>query len=1049
MPTGISQAIIYIRAVDVVSSPLTGISAKFANLGSSLAQVGLAMTAAITMPVAAATAASLKAAVILDKSLHQIQSVARMTSPEVAVLRGEIIGLSTDIKRSIDSPNNLAQAYFNIYQRVGNAADAMSLLEDSTRAATAGFSTTLIAAKAIGQIITVYNERVSAASRISDVMFKVIDRGNVLFPDLAQNMGSVIQTAARMGVSFTEVGAAFAQMTLYGLSASEAQTSLNRVLLAFSKPSKRAYDLAKDQGLILATNTIRELGLVGAMKATSKALGNNIDLYSQVFTRQQALRGALILTADGGRKFAETFDYVNDSLGETNRVFGIMTDSLYADIENLKNKFIELALSISTSLIPILNDLMGQARKIGDSFSKLSPQTRDLIVKVALLGAALGPLMIVLGESTAAFGAVVRVIISIGGWISGLIGIVAAVGGAFLVWKTNMMGIGTHLDEIIAKGGKLAAVMGSLIKVFEVLVKDVRWISTFDEGTAKALTFLKVVNNLVKFIGYAMVSVQGLANAFVLLAQVAIADIRGISLALYDMTVIAGSAIAILYESIKLAGALAQGRLKDAAEYITTLTNLRKGRDASVANLKKNYNETMALNRQVGGSFVDLFKQTKTAFTDIASLDLSKYITSQLNVGKLRVALAAAEGLEAVMGRVADMAKAAPIWPTVEDLATLPIAPAWTVYQSQLDDEKTRAKAAFKELRDDFKSKLADMVSAAQGFSIKLADFTSPGFGKGPLAPGANGPFENIYRLQDVAVRGAASPWATSLGMSQEDAKAIVTKFQQGIIDESVKQFINIPGLVAQVQLAQTAKALTDAFVAEVAGQAGVGTRVVSAILGQVSEAGSVTGDITATVPIPATADLANKVVDGITAGINAKGQVGKITAALDTLLGIAIPIIYNNPADFAMYERIGFQIIAGIVAGIDSNKNDLIAKMEEVVQSAIDAANAKLGIHSLSRVFARMGENTITSFAHAVTQTGSLARNAVGTVMGSLSGAPGMSPVTVAVAAGQPRYGVSQRTYISSDVYQLSISDPASAAVTMAIIEDRRQDRLNRFMGA
>ena len=43
-------------------------------------------------------------------------------------------------------------------------------------------------------------------------------------------------------------------------------------------------------------------------------------------------------------------------------------------------------------------------------------------------------------------------------------------------------------------------------------------------------------------------------------------------------------------------------------------------------------------------------------------------------------------------------------------------------------------------------------------------------------APGANGPFENIFRAADVAKRGADSPWAKVLGLTQDQAKEIVQR---------------------------------------------------------------------------------------------------------------------------------------------------------------------------------------------------------------------------------------------------------------------------------
>ena len=96
-------------------------------------------------------------------------------------------------------------------------------------------------------------------------------------------------------------------------------------------------------------------------------------------------------------------------------------------------------------------------------------------------------------------------------------------------------------------------------------------------------------------------------------------------------------------------------------------------------------------------------------------------------------------------------------------------------------------------------------------------------------APGANGPFENIFRAADVAKRGEDSPWAKVLGLTQDQAKDIVTKFGQGIIDESVKGLIDIEALKKNAKLKEVADAMTKQFGIEIAGSAGASTELKTA----------------------------------------------------------------------------------------------------------------------------------------------------------------------------------------------------------------------------
>jgi len=142
----------------------------------------------------------------------------------------------------------------------------------------------------------------------------------------------------------------------------------------------------------------------------------------------------------------------------------------------------------------------------------------------------------------------------------------------------------------------------------------------------------------------------------------------------------------------------------------------------------------------------------------------------------------------------------------------------------------------FKDFANSLKNAISGAIgkaqSALEGLAPKgiLDDFSSV------FEPGANGPFENIYRALDVAVHGSASQWAEVLGLTQENARQIVNDFRDGIMSEGVLGLIDVEGFAGimreQVQREQMGKSLTEAFIADVAAQAGVSQAAVAEALG-------------------------------------------------------------------------------------------------------------------------------------------------------------------------------------------------------------------------
>lgn len=145
------------------------------------------------------------------------------------------------------------------------------------------------------------------------------------------------------------------------------------------------------------------------------------------------------------------------------------------------------------------------------------------------------------------------------------------------------------------------------------------------------------------------------------------------------------------------------------------------------------------------------------------------------------------------------------------------------------DDAGTKVADSWGNATDKMSSFIESAVSNAQS---ALKGLLPDQLGGDMFAPGANGPFENIFRAADVAARGAASPWAEKLGLDQATAQQIVSDFSKGLITDQVKAMIDMPALVDAAKMAALAEQMKASFVAEVAKIAGVKPGVVESLMG-------------------------------------------------------------------------------------------------------------------------------------------------------------------------------------------------------------------------
>jgi TP901 family phage tail tape measure protein len=270
---GFREAIIAIRVMDLTGGGLNSISSKFASMGATMSQIGLGMTALITVPLAGIGTASAKAAIDYDKSMRNIQSISKVSDSVIQSLSERFMKMSTDLTKTTDTPQKLAEAYYEIQSAGFMGAEGEKVLAASTIAATAGLADTRDTAIAVTNALNAYGLGASSATHLTDVMVKGVDIGVFHFQDLTNEMGNWINAASMLKIPIEEAMAALTTMTKKGISMPEASTSLNRIFTSFLKPSPKAAGAAASIGIDLSAQTMSTLGFANSLKLVAERTG--------------------------------------------------------------------------------------------------------------------------------------------------------------------------------------------------------------------------------------------------------------------------------------------------------------------------------------------------------------------------------------------------------------------------------------------------------------------------------------------------------------------------------------------------------------------------------------------------------------------------------------------------------------------------------------------------------------------------------------------------------------------------------------------------------
>jgi TP901 family phage tail tape measure protein len=276
----------------------------------------------LTAAVVAFGAASVKAARWSnnwEQGLAKVNVTAQLTKDQLAVLDKQIVDIG---KRNAMPLEQIPEAFNRIISAGLTTQQSLKILEPTLRAAKAGFTDVeTVAAAAVGTMAS----SGESITRVYDILFATLNKGNAEFRDVAQYLPKLIPLARGAGFALDETAGSWAYLTAQGLKAEQATTGLMNVMKVLSNPDigitkfksvgVDAFDASgKIRPLvdIIEQLSKRMSGLSDAQKATFLDKAGIIDM--------EAKSTILSMIQDIG-KLKEITDFTTNSQGQLNKAY--------------------------------------------------------------------------------------------------------------------------------------------------------------------------------------------------------------------------------------------------------------------------------------------------------------------------------------------------------------------------------------------------------------------------------------------------------------------------------------------------------------------------------------------------------------------------------------------------------------------------------------------------------------------------------------------------------------------------------------------------------
>jgi TP901 family phage tail tape measure protein len=275
------------------------------------------------------------------------------------------------------------------------------------------------------------------ASTAMDILTKTVQQGDIPIDSLAGALGRVNAVAAAVGVPFREVGAAIATFTRVGVSAAEAVTGLRGLLLGLEAPGSKAAEAIKE--LYGSTEnlrtSIRDKGLAATLLDLITKTHGNVDALKELVPNVRALNELLANAKSQGKDYAAVLEEIRNSYGTlssgfeaTNETLAQQWKRLEAQAEVLGVRLGEAIIPVVKDLVPLMNNLATAAEAGIKAFADLPEPVREIILALAALLAAGGPIVLLLGQML--YAAKILIPLLGGGGATGLAGAAGIAGTA-------------------------------------------------------------------------------------------------------------------------------------------------------------------------------------------------------------------------------------------------------------------------------------------------------------------------------------------------------------------------------------------------------------------------------------------------------------------------------------------------------------------------------------------------------------------------------------------------------------------------------------------
>lgn len=427
----------------------TDFGEKLDKAGQKATEFGKGLTKKVTAPILAVGTASAAVWGEIDDALDSIATGTGATGEELAALQDTFRKVYGTIPGSAaDAATAVAELDTAFGDNIKNLEEASGLALKFADINGTDVTAAIQGAKKSMEVMGLGADDLAGAL---DIVTVASQNTGVSVDTIFESMRANAPILQEMGISYEEAALMIGEMEKNGLKADQVLKGLQRGQTRAAKSGRSLSDVVGDLQAAMESGA-DETELL-AMAA--EAFGDR----SAPIMLQALEAGAIDLEA-----FAETAASAGGSVNKTFEETLDPIDKAKLALDNLKLVGADLFSAVQEVAAPMLEKLAEGARKFSEWFNKLDSSTQEMIVKIGLIAAAIGPLFAIGGKLLSGMGSIFKTIGSLGGAVSGFGSVLGAVFSPTGLIIAGVIAAGVLIvknwDTIKEKAGQLASWIG-------------------------------------------------------------------------------------------------------------------------------------------------------------------------------------------------------------------------------------------------------------------------------------------------------------------------------------------------------------------------------------------------------------------------------------------------------------------------------------------------------------------------------------------------------------------------------------------------------------